>query len=127
MPTNKTNQQTQQNHKEYPLFHSKTHKDLRERKRRYELAWKEAKKAADFLKKEYNAEKVYVFGSMTNPMRFNQRSDIDLAVSGIPDDKFFQAIGALNRLIPTFDIDLVDIKDCKAFIKREIFENGVEI
>lgn len=121
------NNQIQNYQKEYPLFYSKTDNHFKQTTERYELAWKEARKAAAFLKKEYSAQKVFVFGSMTSPIDLHQRSDIDLAVSGIPDDKFFQAIGAITKLITTSDVDLVDIEDCKAFIKKEIMDKGVEI
>lgn len=61
--------------------------------KRYEVAWEVAKKASIALKDNYGAKKVMVFGSLTNKSSFTRRSDIDLAVCGIPNGKFYAAVG----------------------------------
>jgi|YNPNPStandDraft_1061719.scaffolds.fasta_scaffold184215_2 hypothetical protein len=40
---------------------------------------------------------------------FDPRSDIDMAVKGVPAEAFWRACRALDRLDPAFEIDLVAI------------------
>ena len=50
---------------------------------------------------------------------FDQKSDIDLAEAGIPDDKFYSAVAAITRAVRGFrEIDLVDMKNCQDSLKR---------
>lgn len=94
---------------------------------RYHRAWQGVRIAADILKKEYGAEKVWVFGSLTQRDRFDQKSDIDLAEVGIPDDKFYSAVAAITRAVRDFEIDLVDMKNCQDSLKKVIEEEGILI
>ncbi len=63
--------------------------------------------AAEVLK-SYGAREVYVFGSAATGT-MDEYSDIDIAVSGIPDELFFRAMGqagdCLNRQIDLIDLD----------------------
>jgi predicted nucleotidyltransferase len=57
--------------------------------------------------KEAGAEAVYLFGSVVEgPLR--PRSDIDLAVTGLPPTKFFQVMGKTLLVLPR-PLDLVDL------------------
>jgi predicted nucleotidyltransferase len=71
--------------------------------------------------KEAGAREVYVFGSAASGT-MREGSDIDLAVSGLPPEKFFQAMGdaadALQR-----PLDLVDIDEVNPFT-RYLREEG---
>ncbi|MDI9476863.1 MAG: nucleotidyltransferase family protein [Natronincolaceae bacterium] len=95
--------------------------------KRYEAAWEIAKKAAGVLKSDYDAQKVAVFGSLTNRSLFTRWSDIDLAVWGIPDKKFYAAVGAVTSLTTKFKIDLVDAMECRASLYKAIKNGGMEI
>ena len=46
---------------------------------RFQLAWKTARQGAEILRTQFQAEKVVVFGSLTDRQLFHNRSDIDLA------------------------------------------------
>jgi predicted nucleotidyltransferase len=71
--------------------------------------------------KEAGAREVYVFGSVASG-KMREDSDIDIAVSGLPPEKFFQAMGdaadALQR-----PLDLVDIDEVNPFT-RYLREEG---
>jgi uncharacterized protein len=70
-------------------------------------------KAAVVLK-SFGATDVYLFGSVAKDTN-NEHSDIDLAVSGIPPEKFFEAMGsAINAIKKEFD--LVDIDEKNPFV-----------
>jgi predicted nucleotidyltransferase len=43
---------------------------------------------------------VYLFGSVAWPERFHADSDLDLAVEGLPDEKYLRALAELWRLLP---------------------------
>lgn len=94
---------------------------------RYQKAWELAKEAASILKENFNAKKVVVFGSLTRRSWFNQWSDIDLAVWGIPDHRFYAAVGLVTGLSKEFKIDLVDAKSCSNSLRRAIKNEGIEI
>src|SRR5688572_12040216 len=62
--------------------------------------------AATILK-EAGAEAVYLFGSLAEGT-FRPDSDIDLAVTGLPPDQFFQAMGQTLFILPC-PLDLIDL------------------
>ena len=96
-------------------------------KKRYQEAWDIAKEAALILKRDFGAEKVVLFGSLTDFSRFTQWSDVDLAVWGLPDNRFFAAVATISSLASAFSIDLIDVKDCKEFIRIAVETEGIEI
>ena len=50
-------------------------------------AWETARRLAIVLYRDFGATKVAVFGSLTEPKRFRQNSDIDILVWGVSYDK----------------------------------------
>ncbi len=78
--------------------------DLRERVGRAAAALKAA-----------GARDVYLFGSAaTGAMR--EGSDIDIAVSGLPPEAFFKAMGAARRILRK-PLDLVDLDETNPFTR----------
>ena len=69
-------------------------------------------KAAEALKKA-GAREVYLFGSLAQG-RIRQGSDIDMAVSGLPPARFFQAMGDAADLLDV-PLDLVDLDEDNPF------------
>jgi predicted nucleotidyltransferase len=51
--------------------------------------------------------------------KFHENSDIDLAVSGLPENQYFQAVGYLLGL-GEFDFDLVEINQARPEIEQAI-------
>jgi len=93
------------------------------RKKRYQQAISAAQKIADILKKDYHAEEVRLFGSLLDFGRFFLSSDIDIAERGIPREVFYSAYAKITREIRDFKIDLVDMEDCREYMKKAI-ESG---
>ena len=93
----------------------------------YNQAWIKANQAAEILKQCYSAKKVILFGSMLHKTLFDSTSDIDLAVSGISESRFYDAVGTVLQAVSPFEIDLVDIDDCRASIKKVIESEGVAL
>jgi predicted nucleotidyltransferase len=71
-----------------------------------EIFIKDIEKAISILK-EIGFKELFIFGSLVNN-KFYDKSDIDLAVKGIPDDKFFYAIGKLDMELD-HKVDLINL------------------
>ena len=65
--------------------------------------------------RDAGAEKVYVFGSVAEGS-MRPESDIDLAVTGLPPARFFQAMGRALAVLPR-PLDLVDLDTDTPFIR----------
>ena len=63
-------------------------------------------RAAAILK-SYGAQEVYVFGSAASG-EMREESDIDLAVSGLPPEDYFPAMGAAGEVLDR-PFDLLDL------------------
>lgn len=97
--------------------------------KRWDRAWDVARRSAKLLREQYGAYRIVVFGSLANRAWFTPWSDIDIAVWGIPVDKFFRAIGAIHDLGSEagFRIDVVDPAECNPEMVRNISTEGVEL
>jgi len=76
-------------------------------------------KAAVALK-EAGAREVYLFGSQARG-DIHEESDIDLAVSGLPPDKYFKAMGDAGDILRR-PIDLIDLDEVNPFTRYLIEE-----
>ena len=94
--------------------------------RRRDEAWAAAHGIAILLRSRYHATQVFAFGSIIHPDRFDERSDIDLAVAGISPDAFFGAWVAAGADC-AFSLDLVDLRDCSPVLRKLIEQEGVSL
>ncbi|MFN3983629.1 MAG: nucleotidyltransferase family protein [Caldilinea sp.] len=94
---------------------------------RRQEAWRVARQAAQILREQYGAVRVLIFGSLAHDDSFTGWSDIDLAVWGIPPERFYSAVAAVGELSPSFRIDLVDPAACRPALRRTIEAEGVEL
>ena len=81
------------------------------------------KKAAENLKAA-GAREVYLFGSAVRGT-MEERSDIDLAVSGLPPEKFFQVLAQVEDIFQR-PIDLVDLDEENPFTRYLREENELQ-
>lgn len=86
-----------------------------------------ARQAAQLLKDRFGATRVVLFGSMLDASKLHSRSDIDLAVWGLPETgtTYFQAVGMLQGL-SRFTIDLVEAQYAPDHIQEAIAQ-GMEL
>lgn len=60
---------------------------------------------------EYGIDSAYVFGSVTQPYRFTDNSDIDVAVTTIKPESYFLVISLLMTELET-DVDVIQLHRC---------------
>lgn len=113
----------------YPLLFERIQAREKELDGRYRQAWAWARKAADLLRKSFSAQRVVVFGSLTNRKLFHQYSDIDIAAWGIPTERYFAAVGAITALVRGFDVDLItpDTSTISDALREAIERDGMEV
>lgn len=85
-----------------------------------------AKEIAAELARSYDAKKVVLFGSLTRS-ELHARSDIDLAVWGIPASEFYRAVAFATGLSKIWKVDLVDGDDCSETLSEVILKEGIEL
>ena len=90
-------------------------------------AWQTAHRVAAMLYKDFGATQVAVFGSLAGQKWFSKRSDIDIAVWGIPSDKYFRAVWEAEAISRLFKLDLVDFESCKGLFQERIESQSVRI
>ena len=87
-----------------------------------------ARRAADLLVRRYGARRVYLFGSLagTGSVPFHPASDIDLAVEGLPVEGFWQALAAVDAVMPRgHPADVSELETVRPYIKEAVLERGL--
>ncbi|MFO8063397.1 MAG: hypothetical protein R6V29_02050 [Spirochaetia bacterium] len=74
------------------------------------------------LVRDQGAQEVYIFGSLIDPWENELPRDIDIAVSGLPPEKFFHTYGLLLGEL-NHPFDLIDLDDDSRFV-RKLRERG---
>jgi len=62
------------------------------------------------LSEEIDFKEAYLFGSVTKPFRFSERSDIDIGFVGLDDRHFFKVMSLLSEEAGR-DVDIVQLED----------------
>ena len=83
-------------------------------------AWQTVHRIAATLYEDFGATQVAVFGSLAEPDAFSKWSDIDIAVWGLPNDKYFRASSIASDISGLFKVDLVDFESCKGVFRERI-------
>jgi uncharacterized protein len=88
------------------------------RNRRYTYARQKLGQAAAYLYEE-GAQEVLLFGSIVDPERFTEHSDVDLAVRGIPEEKRLEVEGKLEDIFGDLEYDIVFLEEAE-FLRKEL-------
>lgn len=94
---------------------------------RWQRAWQVTQQAVHLLRSHFGAKRIVLFGSLTDHALFTPWSDIDLAAEGISASKFYRAVAVVSGLSSEFEIDLIDIDDCKPTMRQVIKREGVAL
>lgn len=83
---------------------------------------------AGLLAAEPGVTRVWLFGSLVLYWRgwrkFRVDSDIDLAIEGLPPERFFPVLSLLNEK-SSRPVDLVEITTCTPSLRKSILERGL--
>lgn len=90
-------------------------------------AWEAAHQIATVLYQDYGASKVAVFGSLTQPVCFTEKSDIDIVVWGVSYNKCLDALWETEGLTTEFEIDLIDVKSINRLFRQRILSEAISI
>jgi predicted nucleotidyltransferase len=82
-----------------------------------------AEKIARLLVRHYGTRRVTLCGSLARG-DFRRGSDIDLAVEGIPDARFFAASAAAARAGGDFEVDLVPVESSTRQYREWLLREG---
>ncbi len=86
----------------------------------------DALRIARFLRQR-GASRVIGIGSAFVPVRrFTMRSDIDLAVEGLPPERFFRT-SAQAADMTAFELDLIPVESATEYIRQAVRDEGVEL
>ena len=84
-------------------------------------AWMVAESCARLLKERFEVKEVYVFGSLADESPWHDRSDIDLAVEGLPPADYIRALSGCWDLLPEgMELDLVPLEDAYPEVRARI-------
>ncbi len=92
-----------------------------------ERAWETARRLATVLYRDFGATKVAVFGSLTEPKRFTQNSDIDIVVWGVSYNKCLDALWETKGLSAEFKIDIINFKSIDSLFRERILSEAIPI
>jgi uncharacterized protein len=87
-------------------------------------AWELAHRAAELLRRDFHAERVIVFGSLTRPGSFTEWSDVDVAADGIDPRDTLHAMEVVSYLSAKIPVNLVDLNACRASLRATIEREG---
>lgn len=93
---------------------------------RQKQAWEVAREAVRLLRDRFGADRIVVFGSLTNPDWFTPWSDIDIAAWGIPIDQFYRAVAVVAGISQDFEVNLVDPDNCRESLRQIIEREGID-
>lgn len=91
---------------------------------RLKRARKVVRRAAKILKEQFGVEKIALFGSTLQPSLFHARSDVDLAVWGLDEYKYFRAVGVLQSLDPEIGVDVIEFEFASSRMQETILRDG---
>ena len=95
--------------------------------KRRERAWEVARSAARMLREEFGARRIIAFGSLAHGAWFTSRSDIDLAVEGLPPGVIWKAWSKVERALSEFEIDLIEVETTPESLWKEIEKWGISL
>ncbi|MEW6047679.1 MAG: nucleotidyltransferase domain-containing protein [Bacillota bacterium] len=98
-------------------------RERRLRRARYERARAQAEAMVVALVERYPVTRVWLFGSILDPGRFDERSDIDVACEGLPPERYLEAFGVLESTGP-LPFDLVRVESCSPTLAARIRREG---
>ncbi|MDE0043307.1 MAG: hypothetical protein OXT74_14810 [Candidatus Poribacteria bacterium] len=90
-------------------------------------AWQTAHRVAGMLYEDFGATQVAVFGSLAEKDSFSKWSDIDIAVWGIPAEKYLRALSEAENVSRLFKVDLIEFENCSGLFRDRVSSQAIRI
>lgn len=90
-------------------------------------AWDTVYEVATHLYERFDTIQIVVFGSLTEPMWFTNKSDIDIAVSGLSDDDYDKAWKVVMDFDSGFKMDIINFDTAKGLFRERIKHQAIPI
>ena len=110
-----------------PVARARVHARRERLEARRTRAWEVARRAAALLKEQCGVKRVALFGSLTRPALFYERSDVDLAVWGLDERLYLKVVGQLLALDPEIRVDLVEAEFARPTLQATIEREGMPL
>ncbi|MCX7726831.1 MAG: nucleotidyltransferase domain-containing protein [Chitinispirillaceae bacterium] len=98
-----------------------------ERKQRlslYKKATSDCKEIIEMIIKEFNPKRIYIWGSLLDSEKFDQNSDIDIAIEGLKNPKdWFDIVGKAMK-ITLFPLDIIELENIDPIDRSYILSRG---
>ncbi|SHJ53586.1 nucleotidyltransferase family protein [Desulfofundulus thermosubterraneus] len=113
------------NYRKYLQGHLKeVAREEKELEQKAGLAREKAGEIARQLARRFGVTKVCLFGSLAAG-DFDQFSDIDLAVAGLPEREYLKAYGLAEEIARPFAVDLVLLENAVETLKERVQKEGI--
>ena len=86
-------------------------------------AWQDVKRITQVLRQQFGATGVFVYGSLVKD-RFTADSDIDIAVTGLAKERFYEAVAVVNDVCDRW-VDLKPIESLEPYFWQRIQSQGI--
>jgi len=97
-------------------------KKRRENEKRRQEIIQQLQRLLPELASKYGFTRAYIFGSLAKTGRFHNHSDVDIAVAGLTDEKYFAFMAELSSQLAR-EVDVVQIE--KHHMRERIIESGI--
>jgi len=94
------------------------------RRELYERAAADCKRIVAMIADEFRPRRVYQWGTLLDPDRFDESSDIDIAVEGLPGARAFFDLHGRAMAMTDFSLDLIELERAESVYRRSIVERG---
>lgn len=88
---------------------------------------RKAQQMAVALRKEYGVSRVIIFGSLAHAAWWEADSDIDIAVSSLPDEDYWRAWKTAEEFFKDRSVDFIQLEDASDSLRYSIESDGVEL
>lgn len=85
-----------------------------------------AHQAARLLKEQFGATRVVLFGSLLDLDQMHPHSDVDIAVWGLHESDYLQAVAQLLDL-SDFSVDLIEAEYAPPKFLKSVHDTGIEL
>jgi predicted nucleotidyltransferase len=79
------------------------------------------------LREQFGVERVVLFGSLAHEAWFDEHSDVDIAVWGLPHHAYWQAWRAAEEIITDRSVDLIQYEYAPRSLQQAIEHYGVQL